>query len=83
MPSISDKTEIGLPIKNLLGLIAGTAVAVWAYFGIIERLNGGIASRPTTGYAHRIYGNTIGSYAKRYGKYDVKYRKHKKSSTRY
>ena len=39
MPSISDKTEIGLPIKNLLGLIAGTAVAVWAYFGIIERLN--------------------------------------------
>ena len=38
MPSISDKTEIGLPIKNLLGLIAGTAVAVWAYFGIIERL---------------------------------------------
>ena len=39
MPSISDKTEIGLPIKNLLGLIGGTAVAVWAYFGIIERLN--------------------------------------------
>ena len=39
MPSISDKTEIGLPIKNLLGLILGTAVAVWSYFGIIERLN--------------------------------------------
>ena len=39
MPSISDKTEIGLPIKNLSGLIGGTAVAVWAYFGIIERLN--------------------------------------------
>ena len=39
MPSISDKTEIGLPIKNLLGLIVGTAVAVWSYFGIIERLN--------------------------------------------
>ena len=39
MPSISDKTEIGLPIKNLLGLIMGTAVAVWSYFGIIERLN--------------------------------------------
>ena len=39
MPSISDKTEIGLPIKNLIGLICGTAVAVWAYFGIIERLN--------------------------------------------
>ena len=39
MPSISDKTEIGLPIKNVIGLIGGTAVAVWAYFGIIERLN--------------------------------------------
>ena len=39
MPSISDKTEIGLPIKNLIGLIGGTAVGVWAYFGIIERLN--------------------------------------------
>ena len=39
MPSISDKTEIGLPIKNLIWLIGGTAVAVWAYFGIIERLN--------------------------------------------
>ena len=39
MPSISDKTEIGLPLKNLLGLIAVTATAVWAYFGVIERLN--------------------------------------------
>ena len=39
MPSVSEKTEIGLPIKNLLGLIGATAVAVWAYFGIIERLN--------------------------------------------
>ena len=39
MPSISDKTEIGLPIKNLIGLIGGTAVAVWAYFGIIENQN--------------------------------------------
>lgn len=39
MPSISDKTEIGLPLKNLIGLIAATAASVWAYFGIIERLN--------------------------------------------
>lgn len=39
MPSLSDKTEIGLPIKNLLGLIGATATAVWAYFGVIERLN--------------------------------------------
>ena len=39
MPSVSDKTEIGLPLKNLLGLLAAVATAVWAYFGIIERLN--------------------------------------------
>jgi hypothetical protein len=39
MPSLSDKTEIGLPIKNLIGLIVGTAAAVYGYFGIIERLN--------------------------------------------
>ena len=39
MPSVSDKTEIGLPLKNLLGLLGVTATAVWAYFGVIERLN--------------------------------------------
>jgi hypothetical protein len=39
MPSLSDKTEIGLPLKNLLSLLGVTATAVWAYFGIIERLN--------------------------------------------
>ena len=39
MPSVSDKTEIGLPLKNLIGLLGAVATAVWAYFGIIERLN--------------------------------------------
>ena len=39
MPSISDKTEIGLPLKNLIALLGITAVSVWAYFGIVERLN--------------------------------------------
>ena len=39
MPSVSDKTEIGLPLKNLLGLLGAVATAVWAYFGIVERLN--------------------------------------------
>jgi len=39
MPSVSDKTEIGLPLKNLIGLLGITATAVWAYFGTIERLN--------------------------------------------
>ena len=39
MASLSDKTEIGLPLKNLLGLLGAVATAVWAYFGIVEKLN--------------------------------------------
>ena len=36
---VSDNTNIQLPQRNLISIIAGVAVAVWAYFGIIERLN--------------------------------------------
>jgi len=36
---LNDSSEFTIPLKNLLGLIAGTAVAVWAYFGIMERLS--------------------------------------------
>jgi len=36
---ISDKSAIAMPIKNLIGIIGSVAVGVWAYFGIIERLN--------------------------------------------
>lgn len=28
-----------MPLRNLVSLIFGTAIAVWAYFGIVERLN--------------------------------------------
>jgi hypothetical protein len=38
MPKLNDTSEFTIPLKNLLGLIAGTAVSVWAYFGIMERL---------------------------------------------
>ena len=38
MPKINDTSEFTIPLKNLLGLIAFTAVSVWAYFGIMERL---------------------------------------------
>ena len=36
---VSDKTKFAMPIRNLISLIAAVAVGVWAYFGIIERLN--------------------------------------------
>ena len=36
---VSDKTKFAMPIRNLISLIASVAVGVWAYYGIIERLN--------------------------------------------
>lgn len=35
---IGEDSEFTIPLKNLLGLVAATAIGVWAYFGIIERL---------------------------------------------
>lgn len=39
MPKISENTGVEMPIKNLISIIIAVAVGVWAYFGIIERLN--------------------------------------------
>ena len=36
---VSENTNIQLPLRNLVSIIVAVAVAVWAYFGIIERLN--------------------------------------------
>ena len=36
---VSDKTKFAMPVRNLISLIAAVGVGVWAYFGIIERLN--------------------------------------------
>ena len=36
---ISDQTSVALPIKNLVAIAGAVAIGVWAYFGIIERLN--------------------------------------------
>lgn len=38
MPSINDNTSITIPLRNLLALVAGTAIVVTGYFHIIERL---------------------------------------------
>ena len=37
--SFSDKTSVGMPIRNLIGLIGTVCVGAWGYFGILERLN--------------------------------------------
>ena len=36
---INDNTNIALPIRNLLAIVAAVAIGVWAYFGVIERIN--------------------------------------------
>ena len=36
---ISDNTAISMPMRNLLSILGAVAVGVWAYFGVIERLN--------------------------------------------
>jgi hypothetical protein len=36
---IHDNTSIGLPLRNLIGLIAAIIVGAWFAFGVIERLN--------------------------------------------
>ena len=37
--SLSDRTNVGMPIRNLIGLIGTICVGAWGYFGILERLN--------------------------------------------
>ena len=37
--NISDNTAISMPMRNLISIIGAVAVGVWAYFGIIEKLN--------------------------------------------
>ena len=36
---VSENTNVSLPIRNLLAIVAAVAVGVWAYFGVVERLN--------------------------------------------
>ena len=36
---ISDKTAVSMPMRNLLAILSATAVGVWAFFGVQERLN--------------------------------------------
>ena len=36
---VSDKTKFAMPVRNLISLIASVGVGVWAYFGVIDRLN--------------------------------------------
>ena len=39
MARISENTEVALPLRNIISMVAAASLATWAYFGIIERLN--------------------------------------------
>ena len=36
---LNDQTRFAMPVRNLISLIVAVALGVWAYFGVIERLN--------------------------------------------
>lgn len=35
---VNEDTQVAIPLKNLIGLIIGTVIAVTAYFGLTERI---------------------------------------------
>lgn len=40
MPAkLNENTELQMPLRNILTMVAAASVATWAYFGLIERLN--------------------------------------------
>ena len=36
---VSENTSVDMPLKNLISIIGAVAIGVWAYFGIVERIN--------------------------------------------
>lgn len=38
MAKLNEDSEFTIPLKNIVGLVAFTVVAVWAHFGVIERI---------------------------------------------
>ena len=36
---VNSNTSVDMPLKNLIGIVCSVAVGVWAYFGVIERIN--------------------------------------------
>ena len=38
-PKINEGTEVALPLRNIISMIAATALGTWAYFGLVERVS--------------------------------------------
>ena len=40
MPAkLNENTELQMPLRNIISMVAAASVATWAYFGLVERLN--------------------------------------------
>ena len=40
MPAkVNENTEVALPLRNIISMVAAASLATWAYFGIVETLN--------------------------------------------
>ena len=40
MPAkLNENTEVALPLRNIIPMVAAASLATWAYFGIVETLN--------------------------------------------
>ena len=37
--NVSSESGISMPLKNLISIVTAVAIGVWAYFGIVERIN--------------------------------------------
>ena len=59
---ISDNTSISMPMRNLLSIVVAVAIGVWAYFGVIERLNNletkaQLSEKDLTQVSERLWGD--------------------------
>ena len=59
---IRAQTAISMPMRNLISIVAAVAVGVWAYFGVIERLNNletkaQLAEKDLTQVSERLWGD--------------------------
>jgi len=61
---ISDNTSVAMPMRNLISIVIAVGLGVWAYFGIVERLNQAETSiilikEDVTNEVERIDGNIL------------------------
>ncbi len=40
MPRVNENTEVALPLRNIISMLAAVAVATWAYFTLTSEIHG-------------------------------------------